>query len=130
MSGRSMSGAASPARIAGAATRRRTSAVPTGAVIRGGNRKAPTSDSVDRVTPTAKKPIGTSRKTSTWEASTRRSGASASGAMIAATSASSGGLRRKNEAVRSRAPVPAVEPKAAPTANTATNRTGALTTAS
>src|SRR3954469_18020975 len=98
-------------------------AASTGRVSGGGNLERPCSASAASVTPTAKKPIGRSATTTTREACTAQSGASAAGASSPSTAAHSGGLRRKNAATRWRGRFPTV-PSAAPTENpTVTNAT-------
>ena len=87
--------------------------MPTAAFSGGGNTRAPSSDSSASVTPTTKKPSGSIANTSSCDASTAQSGASAAGATNPAAQAHSSGLRVKKAAARSRGRSPTV-PNAAP----------------
>ncbi len=97
--------------------------------MKGGSsaRRPPASASA---TPTAKNPNGSIAKTATSEASTSASGAIQAGATSPRIAASSGGLRRTKVPVRSRTPVPAFVPNAAPTPKTPTSSAGPWISAS
>ena len=91
----------------------------------GGIRSAPASASSASAAPTAMKPMGRIATTTIREISTSTSGAKESGAKSAAMAAYRGRLRAKKEPVRSRAPVPARVPNAAPTAKAPISSAGA-----
>ena len=93
----------------------------------GGMRRSPASASSASAAPTAMKPMGRIATTAIREISTAISGAKESGAKSAAMAAYRGRLRAKKEPVRSRAPVPARVPNAAPTAKAPISSAGACT---
>src|SRR4051812_44462604 len=122
--GRSMKGADSRSRKAGATSWRTTIAAPILGVSGGGNLKEPSSASSASVTPTAKKPSTGTHSTSARDASTNASGASAAGATSASATAASGGLRTKNARTRCGTVSPARVPVAAAIANEPMKNTG------